>query len=489
MPREEEISRLGAGEIARLVGGGDLSAEETVRAFLSRIRRLDPRFRAFLSVQEGPSLEAAAALDRRIASGGRAGRLAGVPVAVKDILHVRGVETTCGSRMLRGYRAPFDAEAVARLKSEDAIIVGKTNLDEFAMGSTTESSAFFPTRNPWDPGRVPGGSSGGSAAAVAARMAPLALGSDTGGSVRQPAAFCGAVGVKPGYGAVSRWGLVAYASSLDQVGPLSRTVADAALALSVLCGADPKDSTCSPEPLRDFAALSRGDIRGLRIGLPREYFAEGLDPEVRRLVEGAAAAFRELGASLVDLSLPHTRYAVSAYYILAPAEASANLARFDGVRYGFRADGEAPMAEIYARSRGGGFGPEVKRRILLGTYALSAGYYEAFYRTAQKVRAVIRREFEEAFTRADLLLTPAAPEPPFPLGSMTDPLKMYLSDAFSLPCNMAGLAGMSLPCGLTRDGLPAGLQLMARAGAEGLMLKAAARFEEIRPFPQWTEPA
>ena len=413
-----------------------------------------------------------------MASGRRPGRLAGVPVALKDNICVRGVETTCASKMLRGHRAAFDATVVERLRSEGAVLIGKTNMDEFAMGSSTENSAFFATRNPWDMSRVPGGSSGGSAAAVAARLSPLALGSDTGGSIRQPAAFCGVVGLKPGYGTVSRYGLIAYASSLDQIGPLARTVEDAAVALSVIAGHDPKDSTSAMTASKDYAAESCGDIRGLRVGVPREYFSEGLSAEILQAMQSAKAVLREAGASFVDVSLPHTRYALSAYYILAPSEASANLARFDGMRYGLSAGGAlASLSERYEASRGLGFGAEVKRRIMLGTYSLSSGYYDAYYRKAQKVRTLIRRDFEEAFSKADLLLTPTTPTTSFRLGEKSDPLQMYLSDVYTIPCNMAGLAGISLPCALSAQGLPIGAQILAAPGDEGRLLRAAARFE------------
>ncbi|MEK7657400.1 MAG: Asp-tRNA(Asn)/Glu-tRNA(Gln) amidotransferase subunit GatA, partial [Elusimicrobiota bacterium] len=407
----------------------------------------------------------------------------------KDNILVKGFEATCGSRMLKGHTAVYDATVVERLRAEDAVLLGKTNLDEFAMGSSTENSAFFPTRNPWRLDRVPGGSSGGSAAAVAARMAPLALGSDTGGSIRQPASFCGVLGLKPAYGTVSRYGLVAFASSLDQIGPIARNAEDAALALSVIAGADPRDSTCAPSSGAEYARALEGDLSGLRVGVPREYFPAGLDAEVAESVRAAGEELRALGARVVEVSLPNTAHALSSYYILAPSEASANLARFDGMRYGFSAAGGSsmPLRSRYEESRGGGFGAEVKRRIMVGTYALSSGYYDAYYRRAQKVRTLVRSDFEKAFAEADILLTPTAPTPSFRFGEKADPLQMYLSDVFTIPCNMAGIAGLSVPCALSTEGLPIGFQLLGPSGSEGLLLRAAARYQERRPFPAWPD--
>jgi len=479
-------SPLSAVETARQVGRGALKAEDVVRGALERIRRRDARVSAFLEVLDDAALESARAVDRKVARGLPVGRLAGVPVAVKDNILVSGARATCGSRILEGYRAPYDATAVERLRGADAVLVGKTNLDEFAMGSSTENSAFGPTRNPWDLSRVPGGSSGGSAAAVACGMVPLALGSDTGGSVRQPAALCGVVGLKPTYGTVSRYGLAAYASSLDQIGVLARSAADAALGLGAVSGGDPRDSTSAARGPRDFLALSEGGLEGVRIGLPKEYFGGGLDPEVEASVRSAAESLRGLGARLQDVSLPHTRCALSAYYIIAPSEASANLARYDGVRYGRRAGGPG-LQEMYEETRGRGFGPEVKRRIMLGTYALSAGYYDAYYRKAQGVRTLVRRDFEEAFSLVDLLLTPTSPSVAFRFGEKKDPLQMYLSDVFTVPCNLAGLPGLSLPCGLSSEGLPIGLQLLGRPHEEDLLLRAGRRFEEARPLPACPE--
>ncbi len=475
------LTELGASEIARRVNAGNLSAEKVARACLDRIRAADGKLGAFLAVHEEKALAAACAVDQDVAAGRSAGSLAGVPVAVKDNMLVRGETTTCGSKILENYRAVYDATVVSRLKAAGAVIIGKTNMDEFAMGSSTENSAFSPTRNPWNAEHVPGGSSGGSAAAVASRMAPLALGSDTGGSIRQPAAFCGVVGLKPTYGAVSRYGLVAFASSLDQIGPIARSVEDAALALGVLAGHDPADSTSAPRETEDYAVASRGDIRGLKIGLPEEYFGDGLETEVEDAVRKAAEACRARGAEIVEVSLPHTRYALSAYYITAPSEASSNLARFDGVRYGVRAKTDGGLSALYEESRGAGFGSEVKRRIMLGTYALSSGYYDAFYIKAQKVRTLIRRDFEEVFKRVDVLLTPTAPTPAFRFGDKADPLQMYLSDVYTVPCNIAGHCGISLPCGTSAEGLPIGVQLMGRPFDEGTLLRAARAVEEEFP--------
>ena len=473
-----------AARIAREVSSGALSAEAAALDHLERIRAQDPRLKAFLAVFEQAALEQARAVDLKRASGAPLGRLAGVPVAVKDNILVEGFEATCSSKILKGYKAPYDAAVIERLRREDAVLIGKTNLDEFAMGSSTENSAFFATVNPWSVDRVPGGSSGGSAAAVASRMCAAALGSDTGGSIRQPASFCGLVGVKPTYGLVSRYGLVAYASSLDQIGPLARTVEDAALLLSVIAGPDPRDSTSAAEGFEcDAAALEEG-VAGLRIGLPREYFAGGMDAEVERNVREAVEVLKGLGASVYEVSLPHTKYAVSSYYVIAPSEASSNLARFDGIRYGPRSKDAESLEDVYEMTRGEGFGPEVKRRVMLGVYALSAGYHEAYYGRAQRARALIRRDFDEAFGTVDVIAAPTAPTAAFKLGEKTsDPLSMYLSDIFTIPSNMAGNASLSVPCGLTKAGLPIGLQLVGPAFREGRILRAARALERARPFP------
>ena len=459
----------------------EVSASEIVAAHLERIDRVEPRVEAFHTLMAASAKKQAAELDLGLSRGETPGPLAGVPVAIKDVLAVKGVPATCGSRILETFVPPYDATCVTRLKEAGAIVLGKTNMDEFAMGSSTEHSAFGKTRNPWDLERVPGGSSGGSAAAVAARETPLAIGTDTGGSIRQPAAFTGTVGLKPTYGRVSRYGLVAFASSLDQAGPFSRTVRDAALALSVMSGADPKDMSCSTEPPGDFVAAAAGrgrQIKGLRVGVPREFLGEGLDPEVGQAVARCHELLASAGAEIVEVSLPTTGYAIAAYYIVATAEASSNLARFDGVRYGLRDKDAATLRDMYESTRVAGFGPEVKRRIMLGTYALSAGYYDAYYLKAMKVRTLIRRDFAEAFTKADILVGPTTPTPPFRFGEkLDDPLSMYLSDIYTVTANLAGIPGLSMPCGFTRAGLPIGCQLLARHFDETTIFSVASALE------------
>ena len=475
-----------AAAIAADVAAGKVKAQEVTRAHLDRIKAEDGKIRAFITVLEAEALAQAAAVDAKRARGERLGALAGVPVAIKDNILVSGVETTCSSKILKGYRAAYDATVIEKLRAADAVLIGKTNLDEFAMGSSTENSAFFKTTNPWNNACVPGGSSGGSAAAVAAGMCALSLGSDTGGSIRQPAAFCGVVGLKPTYGLVSRYGLVAFASSLDQIGPFARTVEDAALALSVIGGHDRRDSTSAEQaPPSAGAGVAPEGLKGLRVGLPKEYFIDGMDPEIETIVRAGIESLKELGAQIVEVSLPHTKYAIGTYYIIAPSEASSNLARFDGIRYGHSAKEARGLAEAYERSRGEGFGPEVKRRIMLGTYALSSGYYDAFYGKAQRVRTLIKNDFTEAFKKVDILATPTTPTAAFGFGEKTsDPLSMYLSDVFTIPCNMAGNAGISIPCGLTSKRLPVGLQLLADIFQEPILLRAAAAFEKAHPFPK-----
>ena len=463
--------------LARSVASGARSAVEIARAFLGHAERTSGSLGTYLHLDPDVVLAAARAVDEKRSRGEKLGPLSGVPVAVKDNICVRGVPTTCASRILEGYRPPYDAHVVERLRAADAVPFGKTNCDEFAMGSSTENSAYRPTRNPWDTNRVPGGSSGGSAATVAAREAPLALGSDTGGSVRQPAAFCGVVGVKPTYGAVSRYGLVAFASSLDQIGPFARNARDAALLLNAVSGHDARDMTSRPEarPV-DLGGLDAG-VKGLRIGIAPALLAEGLDPEIRAQFDAVAQAFATDGARLVDVELPHARYAIATYYLIAPAEASSNLARYDGVRYGVRAR-EASLQAMYERTRGRGFGREVRRRILLGTYALSAGYYDAYYLRAQKVRTLVRRDFENALRQSDALLLPVTPTPPFTLGEKTDdPLAMYLNDVYSIPASLAGVPALSFPAGFTKSGLPIGLQLVGRPFDETTLLRVARAWE------------
>ena len=480
----QDLTELSAARIAAAVRAGETGAEAVAAAHFARLERLEPTVKAFLAVTKDAALAQARAVDEKRRKGQALGALAGVPVAIKDNLQVQGVETTCASRILKGHVAAYDATVVARLRAADAVFMGKTNLDEFAMGSSTENSAFQRTTNPWDAARVPGGSSGGSAAAVAARMAPLSLGSDTGGSIRQPAAFCGVVGLKPTYGAVSRYGLVAFASSLDQVGPFSRTVEDAALALSVIGGHDPMDSTSADRPAPSAAVALPKDLKGLRVGLPREYFIDGIDPEIEASVRAAVDVLKSLGATVKDVSLPHTKYAISTYYILAPSEASANLARFDGIRYGYVDRSAKSLEEVYELTRGGGFGAEVKRRIMLGTYALSSGYYDAYYSKAQRVRTLMAKDFRDAFAEVDLIACPTTPTPPFKFGEKTDdPVAMYLSDVFTIPSNLAGNASLSIPCGTAKSGLPLGLQLIADAFGEPRLLSAARAFEAAKPFP------
>ncbi|HEV2763020.1 MAG TPA: Asp-tRNA(Asn)/Glu-tRNA(Gln) amidotransferase subunit GatA [Pyrinomonadaceae bacterium] len=507
---ENTIERL-RGRIA----SGETTARAVAAFALDAAERLNPTLNAFLQIDREGALARADELDRE--SGGAAsdremremfaegmaelkGRrpdetsaeeaannlakpLAGVPVALKDNICVRGLQASCGSRILADYQPPYDATVVKRLKKNGAVILGKTNCDEFAMGSSNENSAYGPVRNPWDTERVPGGSSGGSAAAVASRVVPAALGSETGGSVRQPASLCGIVGVKPTYGRVSRYGLVAFGSSLDQVSVFGLTVRDAASVLGVIAGRDEHDSTTADVPVPDYAAELSGDVKGARIGVPRELFGEGLDPEVRALVEGAIETYRELGAEIVDIEIPHARYCIAVYYIIATAEASSNLARFDGVRYGFRAEEARTLAESYRRTRDQGFGAEVKRRIMLGTYVLSSGYYDAYYRKAQQVRALMKEDFRAAFERCDAVLTPTSPTPAFRLGEKTDdPLSMYLMDVYTCTANLIGVPGVSVPCGLTSAGLPVGFQLMARHWDEAAMLRLAHAYEHVRPL-------
>ena len=473
-----------AGLTARLARR-EISAGDILRDCLDQIARVDGTIHAFISYNAADAQAQAAAADREIAAGVTPAQkpLLGIPIGIKDVLAVKGQPLNCGSKILGNFISPYDAAVIQKLKAAGAVVFGRLNMDEFAMGSSTETSAFGLTRNPWDPARIPGGSSGGSAAAVAADEAIAALGSDTGGSIRQPAALCGCVGLKPTYGRVSRYGLVAFASSLDQIGPFTKTVADGALMLRVLAGHDPQDSTSVPRPVPDYAAALDGNVRGLKLGLPREYMIGGLDPEVKAAVDAAVKHYAALGAEIVDISLPHTDYAVATYYIIATAEASANLARFDGIRYGRRVDGADPL-ELYTRTRGAGFGAEVKRRIILGTYVLSSGYYDAYYLRAQKVRTLIRNDFLKAFATVDAIVTPTAPTAAFKIGEKSgDPLQMYLSDIFTISCNLAGICGLSLPCGFTAaPKLPVGLQLLGPPFGEATLLKLAHAYEQSTPW-------
>ena len=460
---------------------GELTPTAVAEAYLARIDALDGRVGAYLTVVRDQALAAARESELRWRAGAPLGPLDGAPVALKDVLCTRGVRTTCGSKMLESFVPPYDATVVERLRAAGAVILGKTNMDEFAMGSSTEHSAFHPTRNPWDLARVPGGSSGGSAAAVAGGLAAGGLGSDTGGSIRQPAAFCGVVGMKPTYGRVSRYGLVALASSLDQIGPFARDVRDAALLLGAVAGHDRRDATSIQAPVPEYVAeLSKG-VAGLTLGLPDEYFIDGMDPDVERAVRAAIEVLKGLGARLERVSLPTTKHSLAAYYLILPAEASSNLARYDGVKFGLRVPGR-DLVEMESRTRAAGFGAEVKRRIMLGTYALSAGYYDAYYGKAQSVRTLVRREFAAAFARVDLIVAPTTPNVAFKHGEKEDPLSMYLNDVFTIPGNLAGIPGISVPCGFSVTGLPIGLQVLGRPLDEPRVLRAAYAYEQATPW-------
>ena len=470
-------------ELAGKLATREVSAREAMQSCLDQITRVDGKIHAFISYDAADALAQADAADQAISGGAHHSQkpLLGIPIAVKDVLAVKNQPLNCGSKILGQFISPYDATVVEKLKAAGAIVFGRLNMDEFAMGSSTENSAFGLTRNPWDITRIPGGSSGGSAAAVAADETIAALGSDTGGSIRQPAALCGCVGLKPTYGRVSRYGLVAFASSLDQIGPFTKDVRDAATLLGVISGHDPRDSTSVPQPVPDYAAGLAGGIKGLKLGLPKEYMIGGLDPEVKAAVDAAVKQLEKLGAEMVEISLPHTDYGVSVYYIIATAEAAANLARFDGIRYGARVDGADPI-ELYSRTRGAGFGAEVKRRIILGTYVLSSGYYDAYYLRAQKVRTLIRNDFLRAFEKVDAIVTPTTPTAAFKIGEKSDdPLQMYLSDIFTISCNLAGICGISIPCGFTgsQPKLPIGLQLLGRPFGEETLLKIAHAYESV----------
>ena len=472
------LNQLTISELTAKLDRREVSAREATQACLDQIARVDGQVKAFLSYDAADALAQADAADQQIKADVQK-PLLGVPIAVKDVLSVKNQPLNCASKILGNYISPYDATAIEKLKAAGAIVFGRLNMDEFAMGSSTENSAFGATRNPWDLERAPGGSSGGSAAAVVAQECIASLGSDTGGSIRQPAALCGCVGLKPTYGRISRYGLVAFASSLDQIGPFTKDVRDAATLLGVMSGQDLRDSTSIPAPVPDYAAALTGEIKGLKIGLPKEYMVGGLDPEVKASVDAAVKKYQDLGAEIVEISLPHTDYAVATYYIIATAEASANLARFDGIRYGARVEGNDPI-ELYSKTRGAGFGPEVKRRIILGTYVLSSGYYDAFYLRAQKVRTLIRNDFLKAFEQVDAIVTPTTPTAAFKLGEKSgDPLQMYLSDIFTISCNLAGICGLSLPCGFTKTPqLPIGLQLLGKPFGEETLLKLAHAYEQ-----------
>ena len=477
------LNKTTAHDLSAQMAAGRVSSLEVTEAVLSAIEASDGEINAYISVDSESAREQARAVDARRAAGEELGALGGIPVAIKDVICVKEARTTCGSRILRDFVAPYDATAVARLRKADAVLVGKTNMDEFAMGSSTENSHFGPTRNPRDLTRVPGGSSGGSAAAVAAHETILALGSDTGGSVRQPAGYCGVVGLKPTYGRVSRYGLVAYASSLDQIGPVAKDVEDAALLLSVVAGHDERDSTSVQMPATDYCAGLDDGVSGLKVGLAKEHFGPGLDPQIHSAVMSAAENLRQQGAEVVELDLPvagHPEYCIGAYYLIAMGEASANLTRYDGVKYGYRAEGTADLQEMYRQTRSMGFGAEVKRRIMLGTYALSTGYYDAYYLKAQKVRTLIKNDFDRAFENVEVLIAPVAPTVAFPIGeNVDDPLKMYLNDVYTVSVNLAGIPGISIPYTANSEGLPIGVQLLAAPFQESILLRAGRALEQV----------
>jgi len=474
-----DLHKLTISELSEKLATGDCTSVDIVNDVLASIDSTDGKVGAYLTIDRDSALEQARAADVARAAGA-ASPLLGIPVAIKDLLNVKGQPCTCSSKILEGYTAPYDATVITKLREAGAVLLGRVNMDEFAMGSSTENAALGKTVNPWDTTRVPGGSSGGSAACVAADEAIVALGSDTGGSIRQPAAFCGCVGVKPTYGRVSRYGLTAFASSLDQIGPLAKTVKDSAILLETLCGHDAMDSSSIEMDVPCFGKNLTDDVSltGMKLGLPKEYFVEGMDPEVEKTVRAAVEHCKSLGAEIIDVSLPHSKYAIAVYYIIATAEASANLARFDGIRYGLRVDGEDPL-ELYGKTRAAGFGAEVKRRVILGTYVLSSGYYDAYYKRAQKVRTLIRNDFTEAFKQCDAILAPVTPTPAYELGEKTDdPLKMYLDDILTTPVNLAGNCALSLPCGFSSSGLPIGLQIIGDSFAEETILKVGHAYEQ-----------
>jgi aspartyl-tRNA(Asn)/glutamyl-tRNA(Gln) amidotransferase subunit A len=473
-----ELHQLTIHELQKLIMSGEVTSSGIVTSVFKRIDAVEKDVHAYITLMKDYAFEEASKADKDIKAG-KVKPLTGIPVALKDIVCMKGFLTTCGSHILHNYVPPYDATVVEKLKDSGAVFTGKTNMDEFAMGSSTETSYFGITRNPWDLDRIPGGSSGGSAAAVAADLCIASIGSDTGGSIRQPAALCGVVGMKPTYGRVSRYGLIAFASSLDQIGPFTKDVEDCAIMMNALAGYDPRESTSVPMDVPDYREfLSRG-IEGWRVGIPKEYFIEGIDPKVEESVRKAIAVIEGLGAKCIEMSLPHTEYCLAVYYIIAPAEASSNLARYDGVKYGFRSQESRDLLDMYKKTRSAGFGAEVKRRIMIGTYALSSGYYDAYYKKASQVRALIKRDFEEAFKQCDVILTPTSPTPAFKIGEKTeDPLQMYLSDIFTISANLAGIPGISVPCGFTREGLPIGVQFLAGHFEEGKLIQISSAFEK-----------
>ncbi len=478
-----ELHSLTIHQLHDLLVKKEVTSREATDALYRRIREVEGKVKAYLLLTEEEAFRQADQVDRKRAKGERLGELAGIPLGLKDILCTKGIRTTCASKILENYIPFYDGTVIQKLKEREAVFLGKLNMDEFAMGSSTENSGFQVTHNPWDLKRIPGGSSGGSAAAVAADECIAALGTDTGGSIRQPAACCGVVGLKPTYGRVSRYGLVAFASSLDQIGPITKDVEDCAILMNAISGYDPRDSTSVDVEVPDYKQLLKRDVKGVRIGIPDEYFIEGMDPEVEKAIQEAIDFFRKWGAKIQKISLPHTEYAVAIYYIIATAEASSNLARYDGVKYGLRSKGYRDLMEMYTQSRAKGFGEEVKRRIILGTYVLSAGYYEAYYRKASQVRTLMRKDFEEAFQKVDVVLAPTAPTPAFQIGEKTeDPLQMYLSDIHTIPVNLAGIPAISIPCGFSSQGLPIGLQIMGKHFEEGMLLRVAYTFEQNTDF-------
>ena len=477
-----ELYNLTIHKLHQLLSTGEVTSQEVTQSVLERIESVDKKVNAYITITGDLALEQSKQADKLIREGS-CRPLTGIPLAVKDILCIRGIKTTCGSKILENFIAPYDATVIHRLREQGAVFVGRTNMDEFAMGSSTETSYFGPTRNPWNTERIPGGSSGGSAAAVAADECIGALGTDTGGSIRQPAACCGRVGLKPTYGRVSRYGLIAFASSLDQVGPMTKDVRDTAIVMNEICGYDQRDSTSLNVPVPDYTKVLGREVAGMSVGIPKEYFGEGLDKEVEEAVRKAIKVLTALKMEIKEVSLPHTHYAVAVYYLIAPAEASSNLARYDGVKYGYRTDEETGLLEMYKRTRSEGFGTEVKRRIMLGTYALSAGYYDAYYKKASQVRTLIRRDFEKAFKFCDVIVTPTYPTSAFKIGEkVNDPLTMYLSDIFTIPANLAGIPGISLPCGSTSEGLPIGLQILSDSFQEERLLQVAAAYEQQTPW-------
>ncbi|MBI5328006.1 MAG: Asp-tRNA(Asn)/Glu-tRNA(Gln) amidotransferase subunit GatA [Deltaproteobacteria bacterium] len=474
-----ELYNLTIHELHERLKKKELSSLELTDAFLKRINAVEGKIKAYITITKEDAVKQAKEADKRIAAGMDVTPLTGVPISVKDIFCTKGILTTCASKILNNFIPPYDAAVIKKLKDAGAVILGKNNMDEFAMGSSTENSAYFTTKNPWDLERVPGGSSGGSAASVAADECAASIGTDTGGSIRQPASCCGIVGLKPTYGRVSRYGMIAFASSLDQAGPLTKDVKDCAIMLNAMAGYDSQDSTSIDAPVPDYTKVLTKDVKGLKIGIPKEYFIKGLDSDVEKAVKQAIEVLKKQGASVVDVSLPHTDYAIAVYYLVATAEASSNLARYDGVKFGYRVKESKNLIDMYCKTRDEGFGPEVKRRIMLGTYSLSAGYYEAYYKKASYVRILIKRDFEEAFKKCDVILTPTSPTPAFKIGEKTsDPLTMYLSDIFTISCNLAGIPGISLPCGFTKNNLPIGLQILGKPLDEETVLKTAYAYEQ-----------